>query len=216
MIIDNTTDPNVQKQLRSEVQRFQLINHLIKTHQFKKYLEIGIFDGYTFNKIECQTKHGVDPGVEGITALSVTHRMPSDDFFEICTDTYDIIFIDGLHEYHQVVKDFNNSLKYINYNGYILLHDCNPVDELSQNPKRETVSWNGDVWKAFLLIKSANPHAFVLDTDFGIGVVHANQKLYPVTNIDLDMAWSEFVKDKQSLLSLVTVNDINTIDLNNI
>ena len=51
---------------------------------------------------------GVDP-VEG-----GTHKMTSDHFFSINKDNFDIIFIDGLHEYSQVMKDIKNSLKFLN------------------------------------------------------------------------------------------------------
>jgi len=39
---------------------------------------------------------------------------------------YDVIFIDGLHYYKQVLKDIKNSLKILNKDGFILVHDCLP------------------------------------------------------------------------------------------
>ena len=39
---------------------------------------------------------------------------------------FDIIFIDGLHEYDQVKKDIVNSLKFIDEKGFILIHDLLP------------------------------------------------------------------------------------------
>ena len=37
-----------------------------------------------------------------------------------------ILSLDGLHKSYQVKQDIHNSLRYLNPNGYILLHDCNP------------------------------------------------------------------------------------------
>lgn len=208
-MIDNTSNPATEQQLRSSIKRHDIINSLIEKHNFVSYLEIGIFDGYTFNRVNCSLKHGVDPGAEGLLIPQVTHRMTSDDFFEICDTTYDIILIDGLHEYKQVIKDFNNSIKAINKNGYILFHDCNPPDEISQTVPRRSISWNGDVWKAFMLIKRANPNASVIDSDFGIGIVPA-QNLYPVQNIEnFHIEWQEFDQNRSEFLGLVSVEEIN-------
>ena len=41
-------------------------------------------------------------------------------------ESFDCVFIDGLHTYNQVKKDIHNSLKYLNINGIIMLHDCLP------------------------------------------------------------------------------------------
>lgn len=210
-MINNTNNIETLSQTNSSIQRYHIINHLISKYNFQKYLEIGIFNGYTFNKVNCNLKHGVEPGIEGVTISQVTHRMTSDDFFDICDEKYDIILIDGLHEYKQVVKDFNNSLKHISDNGYILLHDCNPVDELSQKVPRESISWNGDVWKAFYLIKQVNNHAFVYNTDFGIGVIKNDRLLSQVTNTECDLNWDFFQKNRHSLLNLQQISNLVNI-----
>ena len=38
--------------------------------------------------------------------------MTSDEFFKQNEDTYDVIFIDGLHTSDAVYRDINNSLKF--------------------------------------------------------------------------------------------------------
>lgn len=57
--------------------------------------------------------------------------MTSDDFFASNTRTFDLVFIDGLYEAHQVLKYINNALRFLNPNGTILMHDCNPLSEIS-------------------------------------------------------------------------------------
>jgi hypothetical protein len=47
----------------------------------------------------------------------------SDDFFKDNKNVYNLIYIDGNHEYTQVKKDFVNSLNCIEKNGYIICDD---------------------------------------------------------------------------------------------
>jgi hypothetical protein len=67
---------------------------------------------------------------------------------------FDCIFIDGLHEYEQVKKDIQNSIRCLNNNGAILLHDCLPVSYAAQAVPRYKSSWNGDVWKAIVEVRT--------------------------------------------------------------
>ena len=69
---------------------------------------------------------------------------------------FDIIFIDGLHHYEQVKKDIINSLNCIEENGVIILHDCIPKSYLEQAVPRSQHLWTGDVWKAFVEIRTKN------------------------------------------------------------
>lgn len=202
---------------QSSVKRSHVINHLIKKYDYKKYLEIGIFDAFTFKDVECELKHGVDPGAEGVISEMVTHRMTSDDFFASTNETYDLIFIDGLHYYQQVVNDINNSLQRISDNGYILLHDCNPCDELSQKVPRESIVWNGDVWKAMILFRKFNPNAecFVLDTDFGIGVIKYDKNIQPISSVDIDITYEIFEKNKNKLLDLRKCDSLEELEMIN-
>jgi hypothetical protein len=130
--------------------RTEIIQYFIDTRKFKSYLEIGIFYGENFSQIVCDKKYGVDTEkkYEG-----VTHVMTSDDFFKQNTEKFDIVFIDGLHLCEQVYKDILNSLKFLNPNGVIVLHDILPAREELQTRERTTSEWNGDCWKAFLKYK---------------------------------------------------------------
>ena len=76
--------------------RFEIIQEIINLKNYKSYLEIGCDRNQSFSNINIEKRVGIDP-VEG-----GTHKMTSDQFFKINNDKFDIIFIDGLHEYHQV------------------------------------------------------------------------------------------------------------------
>ena len=88
--------------------RFDIINKLINSKKFKSYLEIGCQSDVNFSKIKIENKVGVDPQSGG------TLRMTSDEFFSQNKDTFDLIFIDGLHIHEQVLKDIDNSLNVLN------------------------------------------------------------------------------------------------------
>ena len=114
--------------------------------------------------------------------------MTSDEFFVWLEKndpnrTYDVVFIDGLHKSYQVKKDIENSLKFLNPNGYILLHDCNPPT--SHMAREDYVvnghyePWNGTVWKAIYNLRTRRNdlRVCVVDTDWGIGIVEQNESL---------------------------------------
>lgn len=151
--------------------RTQIINGLIKKYGYTKYLEIGVNTpaqpGYNWDSVEIETKHGVDPNVD------TTYRMASDEFFAQNQEKYDIIFIDGLHIYEQVYRDISNSLNILNDNGTIVVHDCNPVVEVTQRRERASDAWHGDVWKAIarLRIERHDLEIVTVNTDEGCAVI---------------------------------------------
>ena len=95
--------------------RFDIINKVIEVNGFTKYLEIGVCNPLDcFDKINCELKHGVDPGYE-FEENPVTYQMESDTFFEYLKEhdpnrKYDVIFIDGLHKSYQVKKDIEENV----------------------------------------------------------------------------------------------------------
>jgi hypothetical protein len=128
--------------------RINLIQSSIKKNNYKKYLEIGCDQNQIFDKIDIDKKVGVDPVSGG------NFRGTSDQFFKKNDEVFDCIFIDGLHEYNQVRKDIVNSLKFLSDNGVIFLHDCLPDSISKQYVPRCRYSWNGDVWKAIVEVRT--------------------------------------------------------------
>ena len=146
--------------------RWNLINYLIETKDYSSYLEIGCDQNQLFSKIEIKNKLGVDPVSGG------NIRKTSDEFFKNNIEKFDIVFIDGLHHYHQVKRDILNSLKFLNNDGIILVHDCLPDSLSKQAVPRYKMSWNGDVWKAIVdLRQDGNLEIYTLKIDQGIGVI---------------------------------------------
>ena len=207
--IDNLQEPEVQRNLTSKIKRFDILNYLIDKYKLINYLEIGVFKGENIREVKALHKDGVDPGVEGYTPPEVNYPMTSDEFFKLIKGhediKYDLIFIDGLHEYSQVKKDIENSLNHLQPNGFIVMHDCNPASYQAQLPKRQTVAWNGDVWKAFVEFKQNNSDykCCVVDTDFGVGVIENNSTPIKTTPL-IDMDYQTFDSNRKNHLNLIT------------
>lgn len=155
--------------------RIDIIQQFIDINNYETYLEIGLDYGVTFEAIQINLTESVDPAQGQYQHATPTYQMTSDEFFDrFPHKKYDIIFIDGLHEHQQVLRDIHNSIKSLNPNGTIVVHDCNPTEEIYQRVPRESKFWNGDVWKAFVEFRSIFSKqytTYVVDADCGCGVI---------------------------------------------
>jgi hypothetical protein len=178
--------------------RSEVIQYLINKKKYKRYLEIGVFNGEVFFKIKAPHKYAVDPvfrfvretkykmmfkNVSNANAKYFTKT--SDDFFKndspklFSKRKIDICFIDGMHEFDFVLRDTLNTLKYLDDNGVIILHDCNPLTADAEVSYAEwekrgfAAEWNGDVWKIIVYLRSLvdDINVFTLDTDQGLGII---------------------------------------------
>ena len=200
--------------------RFDIINLVIKVNGFTKYLEIGVCNPLDcFDKVNCELKHGVDPGYE-FEENPVTYQMESDTFFEYLKEhdpnrKYDVIFIDGLHKSYQVKKDIENSLEVLSPNGYVLLHDCNPP---TSHMARETYRteygyepWNGTVWKAIYQLRTTRKdlHVSVVDTDWGIGIIKRNElhDTKPIENNNEFYEYNIMDANREEDLGLISIEE---------
>ena len=148
--------------------RWEIINAIIKDRGYKSFLEIGTKNGETFTQVNTEVKVSVDPDPKTMP----THRMTSDEYFREHSETFDLVFVDGLHECHQAYRDVMNALKVLNRGGVIVMHDCHPESREMQEPYRGQYFWTGDVWKAFVALRAAlNYEMYVIDHDFGCGII---------------------------------------------
>lgn len=189
--------------------RLEIIQNIIISKNYKKYLEIGCDKDQIFSNILIDFKIGVDP-IQGGNV-----RKTSDDFFKNNLDKFDIIFIDGLHEYEQVNKDINNSLKALNDGGIILLHDCMPKSYFHQAVPRSRMSWNGDVWKNIVEAR-ANPEidTYTCFADEGIGIIfnrlNRNKLIINKKNFK-KLKFRDFYYNYREYLNIISAEEINKI-----
>jgi hypothetical protein len=189
--------------------RYEIIQETINRKNYKSYLEIGCDQDELFSKITIDKKIGVDPASGG------TVRDTSDNFFKKNNTKFDIIFIDGLHEYDQVKKDINNSLIFLNNNGVIFLHDCMPMRFIYQAVPRATGLWNGDVWKNIVESRTKSEiDTYVVHADHGIGVIlkKSNKK---VLNLSINnfkkLKFKDYFYNYKEYLNVVYREDLKNI-----
>jgi hypothetical protein len=168
--------PEFAAKIRS-MTRTELINCFIRRRQYWSYLELGVNDAENLNQVACAFKCGVDPAV---ATLDTVLCMTSDAFFQENEKTFDIIFIDGMHEEDQVDRDISNALSRLNPGGVIILHDCLPPDEWHQRPLAECKpgeNWNGTVWKSVLkYFTSSEWVCYIVNCDWGCGVIDTTSR----------------------------------------
>jgi hypothetical protein len=189
------------------MRRTDIINSLIYRFGYKSYLEIGVqFPKSNFDNIIAEHKVSVDPAPEGLCTFIGT----SDAYFDsISSDTsFDIIFIDGLHEHEQVLKDIDNSLKHLSPNGTIVCHDCLPTSEHMQLRDDHGKEWTGDVWKAIAILRTTVDDLYikVIDTDYGCGIIRrgTNSRYTPTGNY---LTYEYYAQHRQKMLNMTSTDD---------
>jgi len=186
--------------------RKDIIQQIIDIKKYKSYLEIGCDNDELFNFIKCDKKIGVDPEKGG------NIRSTSDEFFLKNNVFFDLIFIDGLHEFEQVCKDIENSLNFLTKNGIILLHDCLPNNVYQQIVPRCKRTWNGDVWKAIVKYRTDdNLDTYTCNADSGLGVIFRRKnknKLEIKMNNFKDLKFKEFFYDHKKLMNIIEYNEL--------
>ena len=215
--------------------RVDVLNVIISRINAIKYLEIGVEKGKVFLKINVNKKLAVDPKLQIslkkklLSCIKDYHNIfneyyeiTSDNFFDTCDNRLrklsgiDLIFIDGLHAYEQSYRDVLNSLKHLSKKGFLVMHDCNPSTESQANTECPTQNasddksgsfWCGDVWKTILRLRSERNdlNIFVLDCDFGIGVISKgkNEVILNINEKEISsLGYSDLDRNRQLFLNI--------------
>lgn len=219
--------------------RLSVIQSLINHINAKTYLELGVDTGDVFLNVSVPIKYGVDPLFKfGLNFKSnskneifdsTLYQMKSDLFFDEHADLdlihgIDIAFVDGLHTYEQSLKDIHNCLKFLNSNGFIVVHDCSPlssatgypvvnsIDEVIESAKLGNVPgwngcWNGDVWKSIVHLRSEwdDLNIFTLDLDWGLGIISRGKRdqVLQISTSDIKaMSYSDLDANRVEFLNL--------------
>ena len=188
--------------------RWDLLDYLIKKNNYSDYLEIGCDKDQLFSKVNIKNKIGVDPSNGGNV------RKTSNDFFSDNREFFDIVFIDGLHKYEQVKEDIINSLKFLNENGVVLVHDCMPDSLGKQAVPRYKMQWNGDVWKAIVdLRQDENLEIFTCSIDQGIGIIK-KKKNTSILSLDKPISklkFSDYYYNYKEYLRVISLTEFKNL-----
>lgn len=192
--------------------RYEILQEIIDLKNYKSYLEIGCDRNQSFSSIKIENRIGIDP-VEG-----GTHKMTSDEFFINNKENFDIIFIDGFHEYHQVMRDIKNSLRFLNKDGVILLHDCLPRTIWNQITPRINSDWNGDVWKSIVhsrTLADVDTYTFIADRGVGIIFPRKNKNRLVLSNNTnfKNLRFKEYYTNHNEFMNPINFNKSDLIKL---
>ncbi len=142
------------------------------------YIEIGVATGKSLALTGSSTRSlGIDPSTASQEHFHYNspendphlYKMTSDDFFANCDvikemgrPHFDVAFIDGLHHFDQVLRDFINLEKFAGPDSIILIHDGLPINARVAAREPSTWFWTGDVWKAIPCLLAIRPDLEVI------------------------------------------------------
>lgn len=154
---------------------------LRRLHEILKpqtYFEIGVNKGASLELSTARVSIGVDPNPrpQAVRLLerpgvSLFHET-SDEFFlahEISSvldnARLDLAFIDGLHEYAQVLRDFTHVEQWSSPCSTIVLHDVLPPTERAASRAQVSGQSCGDVWQIVSCLQKHRPDlkCFLID-----------------------------------------------------
>jgi len=142
--------------------------------QPRTYLEIGVRFGESLSLSRCESL-GIDPDFEvsrELRAPTSLIRSTSDEYFASLEGEspfrgtpIDLAFIDGMHLFEFVVKDFANVERCSQWSTVVVLDDVLPrsVEEAARD--RHTQAWTGDVFKFRDVLRSLRPELSLVLVD---------------------------------------------------
>ena len=220
------------------VNKEQIIDRCLVETRGVYYLEIGVFHGQSLFSVCAKYKFGIDPKIflspnplkDYIKKILARYRgirlfeMTSDHFFEtrsglLIKHGIDVAFIDGLHTYEQSLRDVLHCLDFLDEQGFIVMHDCNPMNRDAAvvapskefvaigHPDGNNVKWCGDVWKTIVNLRSTRTDLdiCVLDCDCGVGLI---KKAKPKNTLNIsreriqNMEYDDLAANRAELLNL--------------
>ena len=186
----------------------------------KNYFEVGTQLGHTLAIASCRSL-AVDPNFQvernilGCKPACLLFQMASDSFFSqfnpeiLLGGPIQLAFLDGMHWFEYLIRDFYNTEKYSAKNSIIMLHDCLPTDgHVARRNVHDTslaarsskpAWWAGDVWKAAAAILKYRPDLQIY------GCNAAPTGLIIITNLDprsdvLEKSYFQIVEEFSKLV----------------
>ncbi|MEH3119046.1 MAG: class I SAM-dependent methyltransferase [Methylorubrum populi] len=166
----------------------KVLARLSRNAAVRRYLEIGVAFGDIFAGIACRHGIAVDPEFRLKTNVAANKvkvslfQVMSDVFFEHLNlrrdigGRLDLAFLDGMHLFEFLLRDFFNTEAICRRDSIVVLHDCLPVAEpmADRDPMRANERgrgtpfenwWTGDVWKVVPILKRYRPDLDVMLVD---------------------------------------------------
>lgn len=164
----------------------QVLERLHRGLRPRTYLEIGTATGTSLAFADCASL-AVDPGftldqeVIGAKPRCLFFQEDSDGFFAredlaaLLGRPVDLAFLDGMHEFEFLLRDFMGAERAATADSVIVMHDCLPTDShvARRDPadlRHEALAphpgwWAGDVWKAVAILQASRPDLTIRAVD---------------------------------------------------
>ncbi|MFT5135536.1 MAG: ubiquinone/menaquinone biosynthesis C-methylase UbiE [Arenicella sp.] len=152
-------------QINGELNYLEVLAILHDRLTISNYLEIGVRNGHSLRLAKSKAI-AIDPDpnidVNDFNQLDL-YQMPSDYFFSNQTDIdfekapIDFAFIDGMHLFEFVLRDFINIESRSANEATIVIDDIFPNHPVQASPQRASNVWTGDVWKIVVCLKRYRP-----------------------------------------------------------
>jgi hypothetical protein len=166
----------------------EVIARLSALRNVKRYLEVGVQRGITFSGVKAEIAFGVDP--EFIVNANVAANKKQTRLFQMTSDEFfrdvdvvaefgghpDMCFLDGMHLFEYLLRDFYNTERISSRNTLICLHDCLPLNHIMAHRSMDFANqnsahtaypgwWTGDVWKIVPILQKYRPDLRVMLVD---------------------------------------------------
>lgn len=154
------------------------LSELHEKHLFDWYLEAGTCKGHSLvpprsKSIAVDPFFRVDVNVIGTKPQMHAFQMGTDEFFDTGflkanKIKLDLAFLDGMHLFEYLLRDFINTEKNAKTTSVVVMHDCCPFSyemttrDLDNMPSG---AWTGDVWKLIPILKEFRPDLTVTVMD---------------------------------------------------
>jgi hypothetical protein len=169
--------PEPVRHTHEGVNYLALLSAIHRQMQPTTYLEIGSDRGESLRLARCSTiaidpKFKITSDVIGEKPSLHLFQQSSDSFFatgiapRLLPQGLDLAFLDGMHLFEYLLRDFINTEKLCHWRSAILLHDCLPpnieIAERDYRPHLRTdemwrIHWTGDVWKLIPILQRYRP-----------------------------------------------------------
>lgn len=100
------------------------------------------------------------PGRQGHLFQMTSDEFFSSGFLAALGRRPDLAFLDGMHLFEFLLRDFMNAERASAPGGVIALHDCCPFNAVMAERtwvRRRSREWTGDVWKVLMILQSLRP-----------------------------------------------------------
>ncbi|MBL9050209.1 MAG: class I SAM-dependent methyltransferase [Tabrizicola sp.] len=149
---------------------YRFLKSLHRQVLFDWYLEVGCRAGLSFAPVRGKTI-AVDPYFRA--ELNIIGQKPALHVFQATSDDFfaggflrrngiklGAAFLDGMHLFEYLLRDFINTEANADPNGVIMLHDCVPFSFEMTTRDLENLPngpWTGDVWKLIPILQAYRP-----------------------------------------------------------